>query len=53
MSEELKPCPCGGQVYVGEYKFDDCTLWGVGCFDCGKTTGMVRSRSEAAEEDQA
>lgn len=47
MSAKLKPCPCGGLVYVGSYKFIDATLSGIGCMHCGRTTGMTEEKSEA------
>jgi hypothetical protein len=47
MSEELKPCPCGGQVYVGELKFTGETQWHVGCINCNRESGKHADKAEA------
>lgn len=44
---ELKPCRCGGHIYVGEYKFDDGTMWRIGCMRCGLSMDTVRTKPEA------
>lgn len=45
--DQLKPCPCGGIVYTGEYLFDAETQWSAGCLDCGRSSGKHADEASA------